>query len=160
MIQFTLKCDQDHRFDSWFQSGAAFDKLKAAGMVTCSVCGSASVEKAIMAPRVRPARSAAVAPVDAQMDTPAPGPAPPAPTAPLSAPQNQAEEALSELRRNIEENSEYVGDKFTQEARAMHEGDSPERAIYGEAKLDDAKELIEDGIPVLPLPFMPGRKTN
>lgn len=160
MIQFTLKCDQDHRFDSWFQSGAAFDKLKAAGMVTCSVCGSASVEKAIMAPRVRPARSAAVAPVDAQMDTPAPSPAAPAPAAPLSAPQNQAEEALSALRRNIEENSEYVGDKFTQEARAMHEGDSPERAIYGEAKLDDAKELIEDGIPVLPLPFMPGRKTN
>lgn len=153
MIQFTLKCDKDHRFDSWFQSGAAFDKLKAAGMVTCSICGSAQVEKAIMAPRVRPARMAASAPPpEAPVDLPAP--------APLSEPQNAAEEALGKLRRNIEENSEYVGDKFTQEARAMHEGDSPERAIYGEAKLDDAKQLIEDGIPVLPLPFMPGRKTN
>ncbi|WP_420566666.1 DUF1178 family protein [Thalassovita sp.] len=153
MIQFTLKCDKDHRFDSWFQSGAAFDKLKAAGMVTCSICGSAQVEKAIMAPRVRPARMAAPAPPpEAPVDLPAP--------ASLSEPQNAAEEALGKLRRNIEENSEYVGDKFTQEARAMHEGDSPERAIYGEAKLDDAKQLIEDGIPVLPLPFMPGRKTN
>jgi hypothetical protein len=158
MIQFTLKCDNDHRFDSWFQSGEAFDKLNAAGMVTCSVCGSSKVEKAIMAPRVRPARSAA-SPVENPSDLPAePAQAPSAPA--LSTPQNPAEEALSELRRKVEENSEYVGDKFTQEARAMHEGDSPERAIYGEAKAEDAKQLIEDGIPVLPLPFLPGRKTN
>ena len=61
MIQYTLKCDQDHRFDSWFQSGEAFDKLKAAGMVACAVCGSANVDKAIMAPRVRPARTASAA---------------------------------------------------------------------------------------------------
>jgi hypothetical protein len=154
MIQFTLKCDNDHRFDSWFQSGSAFDKLKAAGMVTCAVCGSSNVEKAIMAPRVRPARSTA-APIEPPADQPTDGAAPA-----LSAPQNPAEEALSEMRRHVEENSEYVGDKFVQEARAMHDGDSPERAIYGEAKTEDAKQLIEDGVPVLPLPFLPGRKTN
>lgn len=151
MIQFTLKCDNDHRFDSWFQSGEAFDKLRTAGMVNCTVCGSAKVEKAIMAPRVRPARSATA---------PVPEPAGDRPAPMLSTPQNPAEQALSELRLKVEESSEYVGDKFAAEARAMHVGDSPERAIYGEAKPDEARQLIEDGIPVLPLPFRPGRKTN
>lgn len=164
MIQFSLKCENDHRFDSWFQSGDAFDKLKTAGMVSCAICGSTHVEKAIMAPRVRPARSAA-----APIPTAPPSPAPTSPQSSvpaqtqrqsLSAPQNAAEHTLAELRRKIEQNSEYVGEKFVSEARAMHDGDSPERAIYGEAKLDDAKQLIEDGIPVMPLPFLPGRKTN
>lgn len=149
MIQFTLKCANDHRFDSWFQSGAAFEKLHAAGMVGCSVCGSTDVEKAIMAPRVRPARSAAATQTP---ETPA------KPT--LRQPASEMERALSDLRRKVEENSEYVGMNFAAEARAMHDGDTPERAIYGEAKADDAKKLIEDGVPVMPLPFLPGRKTN
>lgn len=144
MIQYSLRCDSDHRFDSWFQSGAAFDKLKAAGLVTCSVCGSAQVEKAIMAPRVRPARSAAA----------------PQPEKPLSAPASEAERAIAELKRKVEENSEYVGPDFARQARAMHDGDTPERAIHGEAKPDEARKLLEDGIPVLPLPFVTGRKTN
>lgn len=144
MIQFSLRCDSDHRFDSWFQSGDAFDKLKAAGLVTCSVCGSAQVEKAIMAPRVRPARSAAA----------------PQPEKPLSAPASEAERAIAELKRKVEENSEYVGPDFARQARAMHDGDTPERAIHGEAKPDEARKLLEDGIPVLPLPFVTGRKTN
>lgn len=144
MIQFSLRCDNDHRFDSWFQSGDAFDKLKAAGLVTCSVCGSAQVEKAIMAPRVRPARSAAA----------------PQPEKPLSAPASEAERAIAELKRKVEENSEYVGPDFARQARAMHDGDTPERAIHGEAKPDEARKLLEDGIPVLPLPFVTGRKTN
>lgn len=158
MIQFSLKCENDHRFNSWFQSGEAFDKLKAADLVTCAMCGSSKVEKAIMAPRVRPARSAA-APQDPSLPAATERPAP-AQTQALSTPQNQVEQALAELRRKVEESSEYVGDKFVSEARAMHDGDSPERPIYGEAKLDDAKQLIDDGIPVMPLPFLPGRKTN
>ena len=145
MIQFTLRCDKDHRFDSWFQSAEAFDKLKAAGMVSCSVCGSADVDKAIMAPRVRPARNAAKTA---------------RPPAPLSAPQSPEEEALAKLKQHVEASSEYVGMEFAREARAMHDGDAPERAIYGEAKLDDARKLIEDGVPVAPLPFRPGRKSN
>ena len=145
MIQFALKCDQDHRFDSWFQSAAAFDKLKAAGMVTCAVCGSAQVEKAVMAPRVQSSSRKA---------------AEPAPDTPLSAPANPAEQALAALKKKIEETSEYVGMNFAREARDIHDGTAPDRPIHGEARAEDARKLIEDGVPVAPLPFVPGRKSN
>ncbi|MBW0156768.1 DUF1178 family protein [Sedimentimonas flavescens] len=143
MIRYTLKCESDHSFDSWFQSAEAFDKLLAAGMVACSVCGSSKVSKALMAPSVQPARKAGEKP-----------------EAPLSAPQGEVEQALAAMRRHVEENSDYVGMNFAAEARAMHDGDAPERAIHGEAKLEEAKALLEDGIPVAPLPFLPRRKTN
>ncbi|MDF1804089.1 DUF1178 family protein [Thalassovita sp.] len=151
MIQYVLKCANDHRFDSWFQSGEAFDKLKAAGMVSCSVCGSTDVEKAIMAPRVRPARSAQ----PQETDTVKPPQRPD-----LSQPASETERAITALRKKVEETSEYVGNNFAKEARAMHDGDAPERAIYGEAKPGEAKKLLEEGVPVLPLPFSTGRKTN
>lgn len=151
MIQYTLKCSQDHRFDSWFQSAEAYDKLKGAGMVTCSVCGDGDVEKAMMAPRVRPARNAAAP------QTPESAPAQPGP---LSAPASDLEQAMAHMKKQVEENSDYVGVNFAKEARAMHDGEAPERSIYGEAKIDEAKALIEDGIPVAPLPFRPGRKSN
>ncbi len=157
MINYTLKCANDHRFDSWFQSAAAFDKLKAAGMVACAVCGDTNVEKAMMAPRVRPARSAAAKP---QETTPAPAPGAANAPGPLSQPASPAEQALKELRDHVEANSDYVGKDFASEARAMHVGDAPERPIYGEAKVEEAKALIEDGVPVAPLPFYIGRKTN
>lgn len=143
MIRYALSCPNDHNFESWFQSAEAFDRLKAAGQVTCAVCGAAEVEKSLMAPAVRPAR---------KVGEPAPRP--------LATPANPAEEALAALRRKIEENSEYVGMNFATEARAIHDGEAPERPIYGEARLDEAKRLIEDGVPVAPLPFMPGRKSN
>ncbi|MDD8023663.1 MAG: DUF1178 family protein [Paracoccaceae bacterium] len=144
MIRYTLKCDHDHSFESWFSSTASFDKLRAAGMISCTQCGSNVVEKALMAPSVRPARKAGDAPADH----------------PLSAPQNDAEAALAAMRRHIEENSDYVGADFVTEARAMHEGQAPERAIHGEARLDEARALLEDGIPVAALPFKPSRKIN
>ncbi|KIC20492.1 DUF1178 family protein [Leisingera sp. ANG-Vp] len=170
MIQYSLKCADGHEFDSWFQSAAAFDKLAAAGMVTCAVCGGTSVEKAIMAPRVRPGRKAVsgvgeperqAAPAAAPAPAPAPAPVP-APAGPgmLSRPSGEVEQAIADLRKKVEENSDYVGDSFVQEARAMHLGETPERAIHGEAKLEDARELIEEGVPVMPLPFRPGRKSN
>lgn len=150
MIQFTLKCAKNHRFESWFQSSAAFDKLLEAGMVTCAVCGTSDVEKAIMAPRVQDSRTRPIPPNT------------PEPLAParLSAPQTAAEQAIKEMREKVESESEYVGLRFAQEARDMHDGVAPERSIYGEAKLEEAVELIEDGVPVAPLPFTPGRKTN
>ncbi|MCI2398894.1 DUF1178 family protein [Aliiroseovarius subalbicans] len=148
MIRYALKCDQDHSFESWFQDAQAFDDLKAAGHVTCPSCGSASVEKSLMAPRVRPARTAAKVP-----DAPAPG----APALPAT---TDNERAIAEMKAKVEAESDYVGMQFAREARAMHLGDSPERAIYGEAKPEEAKQLIEDGVPVLPLPFTPSRKTN
>ncbi len=157
MINYTLKCSNDHRFDSWFQSAEAFDKLKAGGMVTCAICGDTHIEKAMMAPRVRPARSAAAKPTVPATQPSVPTPATPAP---LTEPANEAEAALAKLRKQVEDNSDYVGKDFVSEARAMHEGAAPERAIYGEAKLEEAKALIEEGVPVAPLPFNIGRKTN
>lgn len=155
MIQYSLKCSDGHQFDSWFQGAEGFEKLKAAGMVSCAVCGSTDVSKAIMAPRVRPARSAAAVPADIPTEPPAL-----VIETPLSSPASPAEQALAELKKKIESNSDYVGGNFAEEARAIHTGDAPERAIYGEANLEEAKNLIEDGIPVAPLPFRPGRKSN
>lgn len=141
MIKYQLTCDKDHGFEAWFQSAHAFDTLKTAGHVTCAVCGSAGVKKDLMAPAVRPARARGEKPL-------------------LSEPKTEVEKALAEMRRHVEENSEYVGLGFAAEARRMHEGEVPERAIYGEAKLEEARAMLEDGIPVAPLPFMPRRQTN
>ena len=138
MIRYTLTCDQDHQFESWFQSSKAFDALAKAGHLSCVVCGSATVSLALMAPSVSAKGS----------------------KADLSAPMSDAEKSLAKLRKDVEHNSDYVGKSFAEEARKMHDGDAPERAIWGEAKLDDAKKLVEDGVPVMPLPFVPKRKTN
>lgn len=177
MIQYSLKCSEGHRFDSWFQSASAYDKLKAHGMVTCTQCGTAEVEKAIMAPRVQSSRRSAAAaqesaarkamaqnhaasqPAGAASDSETSAPALTAPPK-LSEPATEQERALAALRKEVEANSEYVGESFADEARAMHLGDAPERAIHGEAKLDEAKQLIDDGVPVVPLPFRPGRKSS
>lgn len=146
MIQYSLKCAEGHQFESWFQSAGAFDKLQSAGHVACAVCGSDNVEKALMAPRV------------SQGDAPEPRPG--KPKTALSDTKHPAEQALAALRAHIESHSDYVGKRFAQEARAMHTGDAPERPIWGEARGDEAKALIEDGIPVAPLPFTPTRKSN
>lgn len=156
MIRYTLTCDQGHEFESWFASNAACDSLLTAGQVACVQCGSAKVSKSLMAPAVAPARRRAAAPPD---EPPAKA-AKPRSGGPLSAPRNEMEKALAALRREIEANSEYVGMRFASEARAMHAGDAPERAIFGEARPEEAKALIEDGIPVAPLPFLPARKAN
>jgi hypothetical protein len=137
MIRYALRCDKDHGFDSWFGSAEAYDRLRAAGHVACPDCGSTEIDKALMAPNVTPSRAKA-----------------------LTTPQDPREAALAELRRKVEENSEYVGLEFATEARRIHEGEAPERAIYGEAKLDDARRLIEDGVPVAPLPFRPKQRAN
>lgn len=144
MIRFSLTCAKKHSFESWFQSGTAFDALKSAGHVACPICGSAEVEKALMAPSVVAPRDETSAPARASLDAPA----------------TELEAALAELRRQVEENSEYVGMNFASEARRIHAGDAPERAIYGEARADEAKKLMEDGVPVAPLPFLPARKAN
>lgn len=146
MIRYTLTCDQGHQFESWFQSSSAFDSLAAAGHLSCAICGSAKVERALMAPSVAPKGNKKPATADLP--------------AAASADPSDIETAIQKIRKDVEDNSDYVGLKFADEARKMHDGDAPERAIYGEAKLDDAKKLIEDGIPVAPLPFIPKRKTN
>lgn len=138
MIKYALKCEDGHSFESWFQSSEAFDKLSEANLLTCAVCGTVHVAKAIMAPRVKS---------DDQIETP------------LSAPASPAEQYLSALRQQIEEKSDDVGKNFAKEARKIHEGEAPARAIYGEASLPEVKSLVEDDIPVAPLPWQK-RKVN
>ncbi len=150
MIRFSLKCENDHHFESWFASNDAFDALKARGHLMCDACGNTNVSKSIMAPRINKA-----AKVPAKISPP-----PATEAAPLSAPANPQETALKELRAKIEASSEDVGLSFAKEARAIHEGTAPDRPIIGEAKPADAISLIEDGIGVMPLPFTPTRKTN
>lgn len=145
MILFSLRCAKNHGFDSWFASGAAYDSLRAAGMVTCPNCGDGAIEKALMTPRVSTA--------EAQQATPRP-------MALSGPPGDPAHAALAELRRIIEANSEDVGNNFVAEARAIHDGDKPARSIYGQARPDEARKLVEDGVPIAPLPFLPKSKTN
>jgi len=139
MIRFSLHCTEGHQFDSWFQNAGAFETLKARGLVACATCGSTKVEKALMAPAVSTKEGA---------------------ERPLSEPAAPEDTALRAMKAHLEANSEYVGLSFASEARKMHAGEAPDRAIWGEAKPEEAKKLLEEGVPVAPLPFMPKRKTN
>lgn len=145
MIRYTLSCSAGHEFESWFSSASAYDALSEAGRVTCPQCGDRQIEKSLMAPDVHGSKGKS---------------APLTEDAPLSAPQNAQEAGLAELRKKIEATSEYVGLNFATEARAMHDGDTPHRSIYGEAKIEDAKSLIDDGVPVSQLPFTPRSRAN
>ena len=135
MVRYSLSCAEGHAFESWFQSAKAFDDLAARGLLSCAQCGSHKVDEALMAPAVSTAN-------------------------PLAEPQSPQEAMLAAMRRHVEDNSDYVGLSFAAEARKMHEGDAPSRSIWGEAKPEEAKALLEDGIPVAPLPLMPKRSTN
>ncbi|WP_040610513.1 DUF1178 family protein [Oceaniovalibus guishaninsula] len=132
MIRYALKCAADHSFDSWFQSGDAFEALLRGGRIACPECGDTGIVKALMAPRVAGDASAAAPP----------------------------EHPLAALRRRIEREATYVGADFATEARAIHEGERPHRSIYGEARPTALRGLIEDGVPVAPLPFIPKSRTN
>ncbi|MDA7846430.1 DUF1178 family protein [Amylibacter sp.] len=139
MIHYNLKCNNDHAFSSWFDSLDAFDKLEKTKMLSCPSCGSDNIKRAMMSPQVSPSRTKQ--------------------TFSLTKPASEIEKKISDARKKIEAESEDVGKNFATEARAMHVGDSPVRSIYGEAKIKDAKSLIEDGIPVIPLPWSK-RQTN
>ena len=148
MIRYALKCENDHQFESWFKSSEAFDQLASNGLVDCPLCASSSIEKTLMAPKV-PAKSNK--PEIAKLT----------PTQPMaSGPDPKLEKALKELRTHVESNSEYVGPRFAAEATSMHLGDIPSRSIYGEVKPEEAKRMAEDGVPAMPLPFVPKQKTN
>ena len=148
MIRFALACEAAHSFESWFRDGAAYDTQRERGLLTCPVCGSAKVEKAIMAPQVaRKDREAAPPPVN--------DPAPPAPVALLTPEQALVRTKLRELRELMTQNSDNVGDKFAEEARRMHFGETEHRAIHGEANREEVSALLEDGVEVMPLPGLP-----
>jgi hypothetical protein len=154
MIRYTLVCEKKHEFESWFPNSSAYDKQAKHGLVACPMCGSAKVEKALMAPRLARSGKRDETPV-VNNEQPA---APVAPVA-MMAPQEQELRAkLRELREHLTKNADNVGQKFPEEARKMHYGETEHRSIYGEATLEDAKELSEEGIEVHPLPVLPDER--
>jgi hypothetical protein len=160
MIRYTLRCECGHAFESWFQSSSAYDSQAKRKLVTCPACGSAKVEKAIMAPQIvgkKGRESAVAAPAPAApAEVTAPSSAPtPASTPLLMAQERELRAKLKELRDHIVKNADNVGERFPSEARKMHYGDIEHRPIYGEASPDEAQALIEEGVEVTPLPVLP-----
>jgi hypothetical protein len=156
MIRYSLHCDRGHSFESWFQSSSAYESQEKRKLVNCPVCGSAKVERAIMAPRIVGKKGRA-----SQSSDDVPAPAQPAEvTAPGSTPLLMAQERelrakLKELRDHIVKNADNVGERFPNEARKMHYGDIEHRPIYGEASPEEARSLIDEGVEVSPLPVLP-----
>jgi hypothetical protein len=140
MIRFALTCEHDHRWDAWFASGDSYEDQVARGLVDCPVCGSTAVRKAPMAPAIVTGRAAE-------------------PKAPVATPPDAKDAPepvrafFEQWRRHVADNYAYVGDAFADEARAIHET-GEERLIYGETTPEEARALIEDGVPVAPLPAM------
>jgi len=157
MIRYALACDKGHAFESWFQSSAAYDKQLKRGLVTCPVCNSAKVEKAIMAPQLSGTRKRGDA-SPREVSPSATPPEAPAPVAMVSPQERELRKKLKELREHLVKNADYVGKKFPEEARKMHYGEIEHRSIYGEASPDQAKELHEEGIEFHPLPVLPDER--
>lgn len=161
MIRYDLVCSAPHAFDGWFRSSADFDAQSARGLVTCPVCGSAEVGKALMAPAVR-TRGGAVAPaVDAPPTAPVPARMETPPPVPVGLFPPVAAEMLAKLReikQKLTANSENVGDRFPEEARKIHYGDAPERPVHGQATPEEARALIEEGVEIMPLPILPDER--
>lgn len=142
MIRYRLVCKKSHEFDGWFRSSSDFDGQAEAGDVTCPVCGSAKVQKALMAPAI-----------------PRKGKSKPAlPPAPETA--ERVSMMMAKLRDHVEKNYDYVGDRFAEEARRIHYEETERRDIYGETTLEEARELVEEGVEVAPLPGLTRPKAN
>ena len=140
MIRYALACEHGHDFDGWFSNSGDFDDQQGRGLLSCPVCDSRQVAKQIMAPAIAGTKR----------------------TAPDVSPgaREVMMETLGKVRKHVEDNFDYVGDTFAREARAIHEGKSEERGIYGEASPAEVKSLVADGVPVAPLPPAPPKKTE
>lgn len=152
MIRYSLQCERGHVFESWFQSSATYESQVKRKLVSCPACGSAKVEKAIMAPRIvgKKGRETAMPAPAAAAEAAAP------PSTPLlMAQERELRTKLRELRDHIVKNADNVGERFPNEARKMHYGDIEHRPIYGEASPDEARALIDEGVEVTPLPVLP-----
>ena len=144
MMKYALTCDHEHSFEGWFGTSAEYDEQRERGLLACPVCDSKAVRKQIMAPAVAGAKK----------------------KGPANSPAQQAQdptmmmEAMSRIRRHVEENFDDVGDTFAREARAIHEGRSEDRGIYGQATSAEVRDLAEDGVPIAPMPPEPPKKTE
>ena len=139
MIKYALGCAEGHKFESWFPDSAAYEKQRKRGLVACPECGSVEVEKAIMAPAVVGGERVAFGTEGEVL---------------VDDKRRHAREVIARLRREIEANTDDVGAKFPEVARAIHQGDEPERAIRGRASLAEAKALLEEGVSVMPVPVL------
>lgn len=146
MIKYSLICEHEHVFEAWFGSSDDYDKQRKRGFVECPICGSIEVSKTLMTPGVSGTKKSTDQ--DAQV--------------PMAAvpPQMPAEmvEKLREIKTHIENTSENVGDKFPEEARKIHYGETEARGIYGKATPEEASNLIEEGVGVVPIPDLPEDK--
>lgn len=140
MIRYALVCEHDHEFEGWFGASGDFDDQQARGLVECPVCASRAVRKQIMAPAVAGTKKR--------------GPDAPAPA------HEMMMEAMGRIRRHVEDNFDDVGDAFAREARAIHEGRSEDRGIYGQATSAEVRDLVEDGVPIAPMPPEPPKKRD
>lgn len=142
MIRYALRCEKEHEFEAWFRSSTEYDRLAAAGANACPLCASTETTKAMMAPSV------------ARTDK-----AEPSGKVSLAATRDPKQkamlEAIKDLRRQVTENAEYVGDRFPEEARKIHYNETEARGIYGEATADEAQKLAEEGVEFAPLPQVP-----
>jgi hypothetical protein len=158
MIRYSLICEKKHDFEIWFKNSADYDKQAKRGLVTCPACGSAKVEKALMAPSLgrRTTKDAGAPPSEIALTPKAAAPTEEKTSVAMVSPQEQEFRAkLKELRDHLTKNADNVGAKFPEEARKMHYGETEHRSIYGEASPQEAKELIEEGVELHPLPVLP-----
>ncbi|WP_420960736.1 DUF1178 family protein [Brucella sp. IR073] len=137
MIRFSLHCDHEHEFEGWFRNNEDFERQAARGLVECPACGSSHVEKALMTPSVSTSRKKEKIALA------------------MSEAQRALIDQMRELSRKLRENADYVGDKFAEEARKMHFGETDPRGIYGEASREEVTSLLEDGVEIMPLPVFP-----
>ena len=164
MIHYQLHCGQDHDFDGWFANSSGFEDQQARGLIACPHCRNTDVRRALMAPAIGKKGNAtasveltgqpgnAVLPAVAQSIMPAAMPEPVLPDPVLA---EQMIELIHKVRAEVEKNCDYVGSEFAEEARKIHYGEADARGIYGETTLDEAQELVEEGIDVTALPFVP-----
>jgi hypothetical protein len=157
VIRYTLACAAGHSFESWFPDSAAGEQQLARHLVTCPECGSTEVEKAIMAPSIGRAGREPAPPPAAVAPSPAPESAA-QPVALLSERERELRRMLKELRDHVKQNADYVGEQFPELARQMHNDEIDRRSIYGEAKPQEVKELLDEGIEVQPLPILPDER--
>lgn len=153
MILYRLRCSNGHEFESWFKDSKAYVRQEKKSLIGCAVCGDSKVARAIMAPRIGKKGNTV------QVETPAPAPAPTAEQQQMAAlarhMPKELREALLKVRAEVEKNCEHVGDKFAEEARKIHYGESNRRGIYGETSDEEAEALAEEGIEFGRLPWLP-----
>jgi hypothetical protein len=145
VIKYSLVCEKEHDFEGWFGSSADYDKQRKRGFVECPHCGSKKISKALMAPGVAGTKKSTDGPSKAMANL--------APQLP-----EEVVTKIREIKQHIEKNSENVGDKFPEEARKIHYGESEARGIYGKASVEEAVELAEEGVNVVPIPELPEDK--